>query len=315
MMKRLGQEQAELESGERTKAAGIIQRNYRGHRERRMLAGMSLDPSSRWIEAVKEARYRQLTEPRPRAGMDGAEPSAGEGLGIHSRARENWKKIGTIARRAGGDEDSDHSSSSGEDESTPEQEREARRKRKMEQKHERRKAAKMMDLQYFLEMVDLKHRYGSNLRTYHEEWKKSETKENFFYWLDYGEGRYLDCQGCPRSRLDSEQDILLRSTSKVDYAGQRMGLESIPPSSLKTVSTELCPLPMRHQHTRRERRRQQSPATLLRNPGTMKVPEQINTLPLNSTSRKASRRSSMSQLQRSSTSFFVVQSGRIPGYS
>ena len=35
----------------------------------------------------------------------------------------------------------------------------------------------MMDLQYFLEMVDLKHRYGSNLRTYHEEWKKADTKE------------------------------------------------------------------------------------------------------------------------------------------
>lgn len=31
-------------------AARVIQRNYRGYRERRQLKGMSLDPSSRWLE-------------------------------------------------------------------------------------------------------------------------------------------------------------------------------------------------------------------------------------------------------------------------
>lgn len=53
-------------------------------------------------------------------------------------------------------------------------------------------------------MVDHKHRYGSNLRRYHVEWKKSDTQENFFYWLDYGEGKDLDLEDRPRSRLDSE---------------------------------------------------------------------------------------------------------------
>jgi hypothetical protein len=70
---------------------------------------------------------------------------------------------------------------------------------------------------YFLEMVDLKHRYGSNLRTYHEEWKKSDTNENFFYWLDYGEGRYIDCGGCPRERLDREQVRYLSKEERLDY--------------------------------------------------------------------------------------------------
>lgn len=72
------------------------------------------------------------------------------------------------------------------------------------QKAEREKHAKRMGLEYFLEMVDQKHRYGSNLRRYHQEWKKGETKENFFYWLDYGEGKELDLEDRPRRRLDTE---------------------------------------------------------------------------------------------------------------
>lgn len=35
---------------ERSKAAAIIQRNYRGHRERRALEGYGLSPSTRWLE-------------------------------------------------------------------------------------------------------------------------------------------------------------------------------------------------------------------------------------------------------------------------
>lgn len=76
-------------------------------------------------------------------------------------ARRNWKRVGEIARRAGGDDPDDLSNN--EDEMSPE-EREEHRKKKAHQRAEREKMAKMMDLQYFLEMVDQKHRYGSNLR-------------------------------------------------------------------------------------------------------------------------------------------------------
>ena len=62
-----------------------------------------------------------------------------------------------------------------------------------------------MDLSYFLEMVDVKHRYGSNLRKYHAEWKKSSTKENFFYWLDHGEGKNVEVEKCSRERLEHMQ--------------------------------------------------------------------------------------------------------------
>lgn len=35
---------------ERTNAATTIQKNYRGHRERRALGGYGLSPSTRWLE-------------------------------------------------------------------------------------------------------------------------------------------------------------------------------------------------------------------------------------------------------------------------
>ena len=62
-----------------------------------------------------------------------------------------------------------------------------------------------MDLSYFLEMVDVKHRYGSNLRKYHAAWKEAPTQENFFYWLDEGEGRGAVVEKCSRERLESMQ--------------------------------------------------------------------------------------------------------------
>ena len=62
-----------------------------------------------------------------------------------------------------------------------------------------------MDLSYFLEMVDMKHRYGSNLRKYHARWKEDDTNENFFYWLDRGEGKDVEVDKCSRERLENMQ--------------------------------------------------------------------------------------------------------------
>ncbi|EKD18203.1 IQ calmodulin-binding motif protein [Drepanopeziza brunnea f. sp. 'multigermtubi' MB_m1] len=216
-----GGEVGETDRAERERAANLIQRSYRGHRERRIMAGLSLDPTTRWLEAVKEAQYRNLTTPRAKREVQETTGEDVQARSVHSGgtinyARQNWKKIGLITRRAGGDEESD-SEGSGDDANTPEHEREERRKREMEAKLKRRQAAKIMDLQYFLEMVDVKHRYGSNLRIYHEEWKRADTKENFFYWLDYGEGRFINCQGCPRERLDREQVRYLSKEERLDY--------------------------------------------------------------------------------------------------
>ncbi|OCK93551.1 uncharacterized protein K441DRAFT_139834 [Cenococcum geophilum 1.58] len=48
--------QPERKSHEEEQAAQMIQRNYRGYRERRQLAGMGLDSSTRWVEAIKEGQ-------------------------------------------------------------------------------------------------------------------------------------------------------------------------------------------------------------------------------------------------------------------
>ena len=225
--KSLTLEHPELSEMEERKAAELIQRNYRGYRERRQMKGMDMDASTRWLEALKEARYRHLTTPRARrsqdafsaesrqitedSGMaDGMPEAAAKRL--PSVARHRWKTIGTIAKRAANDEDSSIASDSG-DEELNEEKREQRRKRK----EERRNAAMTMDLNYWLEMVDVRHRYGSNLRTYHQYWQKQDTKENFFYWLDYGEGRVVEVAGCPRERLDKERVRYLSKEERKAY--------------------------------------------------------------------------------------------------
>ncbi|OAF58271.1 hypothetical protein VC83_06420 [Pseudogymnoascus destructans] len=206
----------------RNAAAELIQRNYRGYRERRQMRGWGLDPGSRWVEAFKEARYRYLTTPRPRSSLDEAasrpgtaggddSPVSASGKRLSGAARANWTKVGTIVKRAANDEDSS-SESSGEDETAGEI-----RRLRAEKKEERMRSAKTMDLQYWLEMVDVRHRYGSNLRTYHQEWQRAETKENFFYWLDYGEGRRIECAGCPRERLEREMVRYLSKEERLDY--------------------------------------------------------------------------------------------------
>ncbi|KAL8400117.1 hypothetical protein RB594_000501 [Gaeumannomyces avenae] len=213
-----------------TRAAALIQRTYRGYRVRRQMSGLSIDAGTRWTHAIREARFRQITQPRPREEVmtspvlstsSGAGPVGDTGTGSRNSddrsaaARQNWRKAAVVAQRAACDQDSDlvdgltdseapHGSGSSHSNTTQGQDETAKKHRE-DVKAERRKEAQMMGLQYFLELVDVKHRYGSNLRSYHEIWKKSDTRENFFYWLDYGEGRQLDLENCPRERLDREQ--------------------------------------------------------------------------------------------------------------
>jgi hypothetical protein len=196
----------------------MIQRTYRGYKTRREMRGLGLNADRRWGQALRELQFRTVTTPRARHDTVTSVPEDCEvndgdtDAAKRSRsARYNWHKIATIARRAGGDMEDDHSSSSDSDSdldsgpATSDRKGEARRKREETKARRRNDATMMMGLQYFLEMVDLKHRYGSNLRQYHEEWKKADTHENFFYWLDHGDGRHVELSTCPRDRLEREQ--------------------------------------------------------------------------------------------------------------
>jgi hypothetical protein len=240
-----GAEDSSESLGIQSRAATLIQRSYRGYRVRREMKGLGLDAGTRWTHAIRDAQWKQLNEPRPRGNSSATaarisntdmteeeeeqqqqQQQQGGGAAPRSSstvARQNWRKAAKIAMRAGGDEDSSHSdddsdSSSDEGSSMSSAEQRAAEKQKRAlAKEKRRKKARMMGLQYFLEMVDLKHRYGSNLRQYHEEWKRADTNENFFYWLDYGDGRNIELATCPRERLDREQVRYLSREERQNY--------------------------------------------------------------------------------------------------
>ncbi|KAJ3281295.1 hypothetical protein HK104_000103, partial [Borealophlyctis nickersoniae] len=59
--------------------------------------------------------------------------------------------------------------------------------------------------EHWLELTDKEHRYGSNLKPYHETWLASNTSQPFFYWLDHGEGKDVDLPERPRERLAAQK--------------------------------------------------------------------------------------------------------------
>ncbi|XP_022883550.1 IQ domain-containing protein IQM3-like [Olea europaea var. sylvestris] len=52
--------------------------------------------------------------------------------------------------------------------------------------------------------IDPEHRYGNNLHPYYKEWLKSSTNQDFLVWLNFGDGKEVDLEECPRSKLDQQ---------------------------------------------------------------------------------------------------------------
>ncbi|KAH0172965.1 hypothetical protein KCU67_g1506, partial [Aureobasidium melanogenum] len=196
-------------------AAETIQRHYRGYRDRREIRGLGLSASTRWFDAVQEARYRNSTQPMSRDER-ARHASTHVSTPGNCEAREKWKRVGQIAKHA----ENDDTSSDEDIEDMNPQERDAYLQRKREAKAEREKMARTMGIEYFLEMVDQKHRYGSSLRKYHKVWQESDTKENFFYWLDFGSGKDVDLPERPRTRLDEERVRYLSREERQKYLVQ-----------------------------------------------------------------------------------------------
>jgi len=172
-----------------------------------------------------QARWRNATRPIPRSERttrDSLSTPDQRSRAASDAARQNWKRVGEIARRAGSDDPVDAISEDGDDDRDHDRDHGhgyngEHHQTRAELKADREKTAKMMDLQYFLEMVDQKHRYGSNLRAYHEQWKKSDTHENFFYWLDNGQGRNFEHPTVSRERLEKEQVRYLSREERLQY--------------------------------------------------------------------------------------------------
>ncbi|RXK41274.1 hypothetical protein M231_01424 [Tremella mesenterica] len=77
--------------------------------------------------------------------------------------------------------------------------------------------SKALEQQHWLEMIDAKHRYGSNLKFYFRIWQEAETEDNFFRWLDKGAGKDLDLEVLPRERLEKERITYLSADQRLNY--------------------------------------------------------------------------------------------------
>ncbi|XP_004249826.1 IQ domain-containing protein IQM3-like [Solanum lycopersicum] len=64
--------------------------------------------------------------------------------------------------------------------------------------------AQKLAFQHWIEAIDPRHRYGHNLHIYYEEWCKTESGQPFFFWLDLGDGKKVDFEECPRSKLQKQ---------------------------------------------------------------------------------------------------------------
>lgn len=167
------------------------------------------------------AQYGNATRPKSKSEKFSRTQSTKE------RVRKRWAQAEAVALRAGSDDTSDDEEC--EDIEVKRQQKLQREKfaqtmvrycSHVAHRHEEGRISmltSLQGLQYFLEMVDSKHRYGSNLRRYHQEWMKSDTTENYFYWLDYGEGKDLDLEDRPRKRLDTEQVRYLSREERALY--------------------------------------------------------------------------------------------------
>ncbi|XP_073110829.1 IQ domain-containing protein IQM4-like [Elaeis guineensis] len=64
--------------------------------------------------------------------------------------------------------------------------------------------AQKLALQYWLEAVYPRHRYGHNLNCYYDVWFDGESTQSFFYWLDIDEGKEVNLEKCPRNKLQQQ---------------------------------------------------------------------------------------------------------------
>ncbi|KAJ5363512.1 uncharacterized protein N7496_009225 [Penicillium cataractarum] len=178
-------------------AACTIQRVYRGYRTRRELEGCGLSASTRWLNTLKPPHQEQTDD-------DDIENEADPAHNI-SPARKKWQRAVSVAIQASAD---GGPSVDQEGHNHPDD---------LQSLQTPTCPSKTMGLEYFLEMVDSKHRHGSHLRTYHAAWKNSPSNENFFYWLDYGEGKEIELPQCTREQLEKDQVRYLSPEERFNY--------------------------------------------------------------------------------------------------
>ena len=232
-------------------AALLIQRNYRGYRTRRQLDGCNISADTRWSDAVHRMRLEQANK-HSNTGRNDATSRWKRGQLLAGQLSGAEKMDATPEQKDGngrtdapveGGPSLESSNKDGDEHSIVEADTKVgdvpggqdgdkvdniRSIAQPSQKGlkliewwtrggQAQELSKMMEEQYWLEMVDRKHRYGSNLKYYHQAWQQADTRDNFFKWLDEGDGKNVSLDDCPRQRLDSECVIYLSSEQRRNY--------------------------------------------------------------------------------------------------
>ncbi|SPO26977.1 uncharacterized protein UTRI_10442_B [Ustilago trichophora] len=232
-------------------AALLIQRNYRGYRTRRQLDGCNISADTRWSDAVHRLRLEQANKNSNTGQNDAAsrwkrgkllagQLSGAEKMDATPESEDGNRRTddpveGGPSLAPANQEHDEHSMVQADtkvgDVPGAQEGGKVDNIRSIADPHQKglkliewwtrggkaQELSKMMEEQYWLEMVDRKHRYGSNLKYYHQAWQKADTRDNFFRWLDQGDGKDVSLDDCPRDRLDSECVIYLSSEQRRNY--------------------------------------------------------------------------------------------------
>ncbi|XAO23003.1 hypothetical protein I312_101780 [Cryptococcus bacillisporus CA1280] len=212
----------EEENEKAGKAAVIIQKHYRGHVARKHVQELRLRREARWNDLVKHSQ--EVTYAKGQ-------------LDNKNDVVSRWRRAAHAASRLQTGDGLFSSPiaalpSSQVDECDPtkltDKELTARKAtfwgslslgvgKKRDEEKELPFHSKELETQHWLEMVDGKHRYGSNMKYYFRKWKEADTSDNFFRWLDKGEGKDLDLEEMPRERLEKERITYLSAEERLNY--------------------------------------------------------------------------------------------------
>ncbi|KAF9999410.1 hypothetical protein BGZ79_007004 [Entomortierella chlamydospora] len=171
-------------------AATKIQSAYRGYQSRQELYGPALTTSQKWRHLIDYSRTTHIHKLHTEGNQnDDGQTLANSDNGLdENKARSAWRRAEFLSSRLG----KGSSNISSED-------------------------SLVLLTEHWLEMSDKKHRYGSNLKPYHEYWLRQETSQNFFYWLDKGDGKDVDLEERSRSRLEEQKVHYLQDYERAQY--------------------------------------------------------------------------------------------------
>ncbi|CAI5723036.1 unnamed protein product [Hyaloperonospora brassicae] len=103
--------------------------------------------------------------------------------------------------------------------------------------------ASMLHKDFWLEALDVQHRYGFHLRAFHRTWKLEMAREgqlltdqddaSFFHWLDHGQGRFVDLPECSQQYLRSTRVEYCTEAQREDY---EIEFALLPCSNEKKIS-------------------------------------------------------------------------------